>query len=130
MNDSHSPDFGATYPKGPRKRRLLVTSDMHLGRDCNQITGFKGRTRPDPQFDQALIDMLDFYTSAREQEWRYIIAGDFIDFVEVVVVPETNHAFKLSFEVTEEERSYGLGSEAERVLIKLEHTFEYHLAFF
>ena len=30
-----------------KKRRLLVTSDMHLGRDCKEITGFK-RTRPDP----------------------------------------------------------------------------------
>src|SRR5262245_53076936 len=103
-----------------KKRRLLVTSDMHLGRDCKEITGFN-RTRPDPEFDRALIDMLDFYTSAREQEWRYIIAGDFIDFIEVVVVPEEEkHHLKISFEITDEERAFGLGSEAERVLIKLE----------
>src|SRR5688572_8831478 len=96
-----------------RKRRLLVTSDMHLGRDCNQITGFK-RQRPDPEFDRALIDMLDFYTSAREEEWRYIIAGDFIDFIEVVVVPEHKGVLdlNLSFEITEEEKAFGLGSEA------------------
>jgi UDP-2,3-diacylglucosamine pyrophosphatase LpxH len=114
-----------------RRRRLLVTSDMHLGRDCKEITGFK-RTRPDPEFDQALIDMLDFYTSAREEEWRYIIAGDFIDFIEVVVVPEVHGplGLNISFEITEEERSFGLGSEAERVLIKLEKTFEYHQQFF
>jgi UDP-2,3-diacylglucosamine pyrophosphatase LpxH len=115
---------------GQKKRRLLITSDMHLGRDCKEITGFK-RTRPDPEFDQALIDMLDFYTSAREEEWRYVIAGDFIDFIEVVVVPETEALhFKIGFDLTEEERRFGLSSEAERVLIKLEKTFEYHQAFF
>lgn len=113
-----------------KKRRLLITSDMHLGRDCKEITGFK-RTRPDPEFDRALIDMLDFYTSAREDEWRYIIAGDFIDFIEVVVVPEEDkHKLNISFEITDEERAFGLSSEAERGLIKLEKTFEYHQAFF
>src|SRR5215813_4203425 len=113
------------------KRRLLITSDMHLGRDCKEITGFK-RTRPDPEFDQALIDMLDFYTSAREEEWRYIIAGDFIDFIEVVVAPETGGPLDLllSFEITDEEKQFGLGTEAERVVVKLEKTFEYHEAFF
>lgn len=104
---------------------------MHLGRDCKEITGFK-RARPDPEFDQALIDMLDFYTSAREEEWRYVIAGDFIDFIEVVVVPEVHGRldFKIGFELTEEEKQFGLSSEAERVLIKLEKTFEYHQSFF
>lgn len=117
-------------PPGTKKRRLLVTSDMHLGRDCKEITGFK-RARPDPEFDNALIDMLDFYTSAREEEWRYVIAGDFIDFIEVVVVPEEDKGhLRISFELTDEERAFGLGSEAERVLIKLEKTFEYHQAFF
>lgn len=116
-------------PSESRKRRLLVTSDMHLGRNCKEITGFK-RTRPDPEFDQALIDMLDFYTSAREEEWRYIIAGDFIDFIEVVVVPEAHGPMEISFDITAEEREFGLGSEAERVLVKLEKTFEYHQAFF
>lgn len=118
-------------PQGVRKRRLLITSDMHLGRDCKEITGFK-RTRPNPEFDQALVDMLDFYTSAREPEWRYVIAGDFIDFIEVVVVPEKQGPLDLalSFDVTHEENQFGLGSEAERVLIKLEKTFEYHQAFF
>ncbi|MCK6549964.1 metallophosphoesterase [Myxococcota bacterium] len=113
-------------------RRLLITSDMHLGRDCKEITGFR-RTRPDPAFDQALIDMLDFYTSAREQEWKYVIAGDFIDFIEVVVVPEEKGPLapmKLTFELTDEEREFGLGSEAERAIVKLEKTFEYHQAFF
>ena len=115
-----------------RRRRLLVVSDMHLGRDCKEITGFQRTAKPDEKFDQAFIHMLDHYTSAREQEWRLVLAGDFIDFVEVVVVPAAQGPLRLhlSFEITLEEREYGLGTEAERTLVKLEKTFEYHSALF
>lgn len=118
--------------QGDPERRLLVVSDMHLGRDCQDITGFKRTSRPDDKFDQAFINMLDHYTSAREREWRLIFAGDMIDFVEVVVVPGAKGPLKLalSFEVSDEEREFGLGSEAERGLVKLEKTLEYHSALF
>ncbi|MEQ9504326.1 MAG: metallophosphoesterase [Deltaproteobacteria bacterium] len=114
------------------QRRLLVVSDMHLGRDCKDITGFNRTARPDDKFDQAFIDMLDHYTSAREREWRLIFAGDMIDFVEVVVVPGAKGPLnlKLSFEISEEEREFGLGSEAERALVKLDKTLEYHSKLF
>lgn len=117
--------------RGDTARRLLVVSDMHLGRDCNDITGFDAK-RPDSKFDQAFIDMLDHYTSARETEWRLVLAGDFVDFVEVVVVPAVHGPLKLhlSFDVSEEERAYGLGTEAERTLIKMHKTFDYHHHFF
>lgn len=110
------------------RRRLLVLSDLHLGRNCNSITGFDGAVRPDQEFDRALIDLFDFYTEAREGEWRVVFAGDFIDFIEVVVVPEKEGRW--SFDVTEEEREFGLGNEAERVLVKLEMSMEYHRALF
>lgn len=116
----------------PRERKLLVLSDMHLGRDCNYITGFTGSARPDPEFDQAFVDMLDVYTAGQENRWRLILAGDFIDFVEVVVVPQAQGPMKLhlSFEVSEEERAFGLGTEAERSLVKLDATLEYHAKLF
>jgi len=60
-----------------QNRRILVLSDMHLGRDCNEITGFNRSARPDSAFDRAFIDMLDFYTRDRETEWRLVLAGDF-----------------------------------------------------
>lgn len=114
----------------PEPRRLLVVSDMHLGRDCNTITGFKTR-RPNPEFDLAFIDLLDLYTADCEPEWRVVFAGDFIDFVEVVVRPETQpSSLHLSFEVSDEERSFGLGSESERSIVKLEATMAYHQTFF
>jgi UDP-2,3-diacylglucosamine pyrophosphatase LpxH len=105
---------------------------MHVGRDCKEITGFMRPRRPNPEFDRAFIDFLDFYVQGREHEWRLILAGDFVDFMEVVVVPGAQGFLNLnvSFEVTAEERAFGLGSEAERVLVKLEKTLEYHAEFF
>ncbi|MBI2378900.1 MAG: metallophosphoesterase [Deltaproteobacteria bacterium] len=102
---------------------------MHVGRDQKPITGF-AQGRPNPDFDRAFLDLLDYYTLGKEAEWKLILAGDFIDFMEVVVVKEARHRFLLSFDVTHEEREFGLGSAAERVLEKLYTTLEYHEAFF
>lgn len=112
-------------------KKLLILSDMHVGRDCKEITGFN-QPRPDPEFDQAFIDLLDYYTADKEEEFKLILGGDFIDFMEVVVVPEQRGLFRLrySFDVTDEEKEFGLGSEPERVLVKLERTIAYHTPFF
>ena len=115
--------------KPTEPRLVLVVSDMHLGRDCRKITGFESR-RPNPEFDQAFIDLLDLYTKGQASDWRIIFAGDFIDFVEVVVRPEAQDPLTLSFDVSDEERSFGLGSESERSQVKLEATMAYHEAFF
>ncbi len=114
----------------PELRELLILSDLHLGRDCKDITGF-AQPRPDQEFDQAFVDLLDVYTSGRETDWRLILGGDFIDFLEVVVVPGTEGILdmKLTFDVTDEEKEFGLGTEAERIIIKLDRTFEFHKAF-
>lgn len=116
---------------GSAPRDLLILSDMHVGRSCKEITGFS-QMQPDPEFDQAFIDLLDLYTDHREPQWRLLLGGDFIDFMEVVVAPGAKGFLdlKLSFDVTAEEREFGLGSEAERVLVKLDKTFQYHRAFF
>jgi UDP-2,3-diacylglucosamine pyrophosphatase LpxH len=112
-------------------RELLIVSDMHVGRSCKEITGF-AQLKPDPEFDLAFIDLLDVYTKGKEKDWRLIIGGDFIDFMEVVVAPGAKGFLdlNLTFDVTDEEREFGLGSEAERVLVKLDRTFSYHRAFF
>jgi UDP-2,3-diacylglucosamine pyrophosphatase LpxH len=111
-------------------RKLLVLSDLHVGRDCKEITGFSS-PRPDPEFDQNFIKLLDHYTHGHESDWRLILGGDFIDFMEVVVAPQEGAlGLRLSFEVTDEEREFGLGSESERVVVKLERTMSYHERFF
>ena len=118
-----------TESRATEPRQVLVVSDMHLGRDCNTITGFNSR-RPNPEFDQAFVDLIDLYTRDEESRWRIVFAGDFIDFVEVVVRPDASNPLHLSFDVSDEERSFGLGSESERSTVKLEATMNYHHAFF
>ena len=110
-------------------RRLLILSDLHVGRDCNLITNFN-QVRPNPEFDQAFVDLLTHYTAGQESEWKLVLGGDFIDFMEVVVVPGRRGLFGFGFEVTDEEREFGLGSEPERAVVKLQHAMEYHEAFF
>lgn len=112
-------------------RSLLILSDLHVGRDCKEITGF-AQPRPDPEFDRAFVGLLDVYTAGRESEWRLVLGGDFIDFMEVVVAPGTKGVLdlKLTFDVTDEEKEFGLGSEAERVIVKLDRTMDYHQGFF
>jgi hypothetical protein len=112
------------------QRRLLILSDLHLGRDCKAITGVRFGTRPDPQFDSAFVDLLDHYTAVEPERWRLVLAGDFIDFVEVVVVPDESGPGSVTFELSKEERRYGLGTEAERAVVKLDMTFDYHRRFF
>jgi UDP-2,3-diacylglucosamine pyrophosphatase LpxH len=110
-------------------RRLLILSDLHVGRDCNLITNFN-QVRPNPEFDQAFVDLLAHYTAEQESDWKLILGGDFIDFMEVVVVPGRRGPFGFAFEVTDEEREFGLGSEPERAVVKLQHAMEYHVHFF
>ncbi|MBI4818491.1 MAG: metallophosphoesterase [Deltaproteobacteria bacterium] len=110
---------------GTKGRKLLVVSDMHVGRDQKLITGF-AQGRPNPAFDRAFVDLLDLYTAGKEGDWKLILAGDFIDFLEVVVVRDDRRRFLLSFDVTNEEQEFGLGTAAERVLEKLYTTLEYH----
>ncbi len=117
--------------EGPTSpRRLLIVSDMHLGRDPRPITGFSHSHRPTPEFDENFVALVDHYTGGSEPTWRLVLGGDCIDFVEVVVRPEAETPLRLSFEVTKEEKALGLGSEAERAKVKLEMTVEYHRALF
>ena len=115
---------------GRRPRRILVVSDMHLGRDHGPITGFARSSRPTPEFDENFIALVGHYTEGREHDWRLILGGDFIDFVEVVVKPGLNTPLRLTFDVTKEEMALGLGTEAERARVKLDMILEYHRALF
>lgn len=113
----------------PPSRKLLLLSDLHLGRDHDPITGFDDH-RPSPEFDGNFVSLLEHYTAGAPREWRVILDGDFLDFVEVVVRPELDTAFKVAFDVTREEHTLGLGTEPERAKVKLEMIVEYHERFF
>lgn len=112
------------------ERSLLIVSDLHLGRDPGSITGFGHSHRPSPEHDEALIALVRHYAAEAPKRWRIILAGDFLDFVEVVVRPDKESALTLSFEVTKEELAVGLNTEPERAKVKLELILDYHRAAF
>ena len=78
-------------------------SDLHLGEGRNPTTGWID-PREDFLFDDDFADFLDHHISAGEwidTEWTLIVAGDFVDFLQVTGVPENR-------EDLEEELNYGL----------------------
>ena len=62
---------------------LLVFSDVHLGSDLNECT--QNVTRRSPSIDRDLVLFLSHYRreKPRGDRWRFVIAGDFIDFIQV-----------------------------------------------
>lgn len=117
-------------PGSPSPRKLLVLSDLHLGRDHEPIAGFDDTHRPSPEFDENFVALLEHYTAAAPERWRVLINGDFVDFVEVVVRPELDTELSLVFEVTREEQALGLNTEPERAKVKLDMIVDYHERFF
>ena len=95
-------------------RRLLIVSDLHAGRDCKDITGFK-QNRPGPAFDNAFIAMLDYYTEGCEDQWKLLLGGDIIEFIDAKKDNDKLNNFNISVALTgefmsalESEESYAL----------------------
>jgi UDP-2,3-diacylglucosamine pyrophosphatase LpxH len=94
---------------------LLVFSDVHLGSDLNECT--QNVTRRSPSIDRDLVLFLSHYRreKPRGDRWRFVIAGDFIDFIGMAIaVPG-----ELATAPNEEERAHGLGNASEHARIKL-----------
>src|SRR5580692_7778965 len=94
---------------------LLVFSDVHLGSDLNDCT--QNVTRRSPAIDRDLVLFLSHYRreKPRGDRWRFVIAGDFIDFIGMAIsVPS-----ELLTPPNEEERAHGLGNASEHARIKL-----------
>jgi UDP-2,3-diacylglucosamine pyrophosphatase LpxH len=103
-----------------RPHNLLAISDLHLGCDL------KPGTRPAKRgFDAQLAGFLDHHTTNRKdgKPWRLILNGDIVDFVAITVTPGPGDA---GFEISEEERQFGLGSEEAKCVWKLRQTFARH----
>ena len=95
---------------------LLILSDVHLGNDLNDLT-MDGERRSE-QVDQDLASLLEHYRRAPPsgRRWRLVIAGDFIDFVGMTILPR---AGDIETQTSEEERSHGLGNGVDHGCIKL-----------
>ncbi|MFH1964335.1 MAG: hypothetical protein ABIJ42_02230, partial [Acidobacteriota bacterium] len=71
------------------KQGFLIVSDLHLSEGRNPRTGWID-PREDFLFDDDFADFLGFHTCSGEWddiEWTLIIAGDFVDFLQVTEMP-------------------------------------------
>ncbi len=107
----------------PNEVGHLVFSDVHLGSDVNEVAP-RGRVRPSA-LDDELAALLDHYRTTRSETrtglWHLVVAGDFIDFVGMLIAPR----FSSSSEVVAHDDA-GLGSPAEVALEKLARAVDRH----
>jgi len=106
--------------KDGRPHNLIAISDLHLG--CDLKAGVKPQRSS--SFDSQLAEFLDFHaTNLRDgKPWRLLLNGDIVDFVAITVTPGP----EATFEVSEEEREFGLAPEEAKCVWKLRKTFERH----
>lgn len=95
---------------------LLILSDVHLGNDLNDIT--PAGVRRSVLVDADLANLLAHYrlSPCEGKRWRLVIAGDFIDFVGMSILPREGRLFE---DASDEEREHGLGNSADHASIKL-----------
>jgi UDP-2,3-diacylglucosamine pyrophosphatase LpxH len=104
---------------------LLVLSDVHLGSDLNDHAPEGKRTRRSREVDDDLVKLLTHYRHTRPagERWRLVIAGDFIDFIGMAILPKDEEVATLP---SDEERAHGLGNAADHVRVKLRRVAERH----
>jgi UDP-2,3-diacylglucosamine pyrophosphatase LpxH len=97
-----------------------------LGNDLNDLTsaGFRRSARVDAD----LASLLGHYRASpcSGDRWRLVIAGDFIDFVGMTILPREAKAL----DVSDEEREHGLGNTADHAVIKLRAVAHRHSVVF
>ena len=107
----------------PANESLIILSDVHLGNDLNDLTpaGF----RRSSIVDTDLASLLAHYrrSPCEGTRWRLVIAGDFIDFVGMSLLPRDGEQL---VEATDEEREHGLGNSADHARLKLRAVAERH----
>ncbi len=95
---------------------LLILSDVHLGNDLNDIT--PAGARRSALVDADLASLLAHYrlSPCAGKRWRLVIAGDFIDFVGMSILPRAGQVLE---DTNDEEREHGLGNSADHAGVKL-----------
>ena len=101
---------------------LLVFSDVHLGSDLNDRAVV--HTRRSARIDRDLVKLLEHYAATPPEgaeRWRVVIAGDFIDFIGMVI--DSDAAMTA---LTDEEREHGLGNAQDHAREKLRRVAARH----
>jgi UDP-2,3-diacylglucosamine pyrophosphatase LpxH len=106
---------------------LLILSDVHLGNDLNDLT--PAGVRRSALVDADLANLLAHYrlSPCSGKRWRLVIAGDFIDFVGMSILPREG---RILADANDEEREHGLGNSADHAAVKLAAVAERHRVVF
>lgn len=134
-----------------RRRNLLVISDLHLGEGLGQDRMAPGSEATSIQevgqaehlqhLERELSSFLIHYTAERinGRPWRLIINGDMVDFMSILLFPDSRRTVPqpsqvassmLSGDIWGEESVFGLGTGAEQSRLKLERVIDHHAALF
>lgn len=108
---------------------LIILSDLHLSEGRDPVTKKFGLNE-DFFFDEEFHRFLDYLQEVSERKgrrWRLVIAGDMMDFLQVTTVPDQGD---VAFEITERERTFGLGTEEVKTVWKLKRIMNGHWRFF
>ncbi|MBU0553502.1 hypothetical protein KKF91_15980 [Myxococcota bacterium] len=98
---------------------LLIFSDLHLGEACKEHSRIEYLKRG-ARLDEDVCAFLEYHTKHRPDDarpWRLIVAGDFIDFLQITLTPSGTKGLR---------RRYGLGTREKESIWKLERLIERH----
>jgi UDP-2,3-diacylglucosamine pyrophosphatase LpxH len=111
-----------SHDRTDRSESLLILSDVHLGSDLNELTAGVRRSK---RVDTDLVSLLAHYGSSPcpSGRWRLVIAGDFIDFIGMTLLPGDR---ALCTQPSDEERAHGLGNSADHTRVKLAAAMSRH----
>jgi UDP-2,3-diacylglucosamine pyrophosphatase LpxH len=106
----------------------ILLSDIHLGADLvHHVRPRDERGRAHASaIDRRLSALFDYHGRPNREPVRFVIAGDFVDFIGMSLPAPADR----SVELTAEERRHGLGSTKEHAVIKVQAVAERHAPIF
>lgn len=103
---------------------VVAVSDLHLGHDLKR-DGPPLHLRPTPFIDLQLGSLVEHLTQSPDRlPWRLVIAGDMVDFVAITRTPGDDE--EVDFEVSDQERRFGLLAEPVKAAWKLRQVMRRH----
>ncbi|NIS59667.1 MAG: hypothetical protein GTO13_02860 [Proteobacteria bacterium] len=106
---------------------IVIISDLHLSQGRDPLTKKFDRNEDfffDEQFDR-FLSHLENETEHRSRNWRLIIAGDMVDFLQITRRPKDSE-----FRLRVSEKQYGLGTAADKTVWKMKAMMDGHWVFF
>jgi len=106
---------------------LVIISDLHLSGGRDPVTKRFNLNEDfffDEEFDR-FLGYLESESQRRGKRWRLIIAGDMVDFLQII-----RPAGSAQFELRRSEKVYGLGTHPDKTIWKMKVMMNGHWVFF